>query len=91
MPSDAAKGLALMRDAGFRSKYAQLKGTEALAFGAMRTLYEARVALVFVALGSFVLATGGRGIPGIGGGGGGGSQYPDYTDEAADDEFDDFD
>ena len=86
---DLGKALALLRDAGFRSRHVRLRGLEGLGFRAAQLLYEARVALVFVALGSFVLATGGKGVPGLGGGGG--AQLGEWVDDADDDEFDDFD
>lgn len=82
---DWGRAWALMREGGMHSRYASLHGAERLAFGAIRALYEVRVMLALVALGSMVLATQGKRAPG-----GGGAQIADWEDKNAVDDFDDF-
>jgi SEL1 protein len=88
VPRRLGRAWSLLKDAGFTSRHAALRGPDKVGMVAARILYEARLALVFMALGGFVMATGGKGIPGVGRGGGG---VAEWQDEAADDEFDDFD
>ena len=65
-------------------------GPEKLLFSLLRAVYEARVFIVFAALGSFVLATGGKRAPGFGAGAAATAVWHEDDDAAADD-FDEFD
>jgi len=87
------KAIEMFKLAGAQSKFAQLRGVEALAFGVARFVYESRVALLFGAALLSILARGGNPVEMLQGVLGGGQRPLDgapaeYEDE---DDFDDFD
>jgi len=83
--------LELFKSAGVQSKYAQLRGAEAVLFGIARFVYESRVALLLGAALLSVLARGGNPIEMLQGVLGGGPRPVDdaaaYVEDDGDDDF----